>query len=132
MVGIEFQGYGNHQFRITDKEKTIVDCFDLPQYFGGYEELIRAFAYTRLNTQKLIPYCEAINNIAVTKRMGFLAELFHKEKTSMVQKYAHYKVNEKYSLFDPLGANEGKYLSKWKLRINMKEDDILSIIQNLY
>lgn len=132
MVGVERQGYGNHQFRITDKEKTIVDCFDLPQYAGGYEELIRAFAVTKLNTQKLISYCTSVNNIAVIKRMGYLSELFHKEKTGLFQKFALRQVNEKYSLLDPLGPNEGKYMAKWRLRINLKEDEILAIPKNLY
>lgn len=132
MVGVEIQGYGNHRFRITDKEKTIVDCFDLPKYSGGYEELIRAFAETKLDSQKLIDYCEAVNNLAVIKRLGYLADLFRKDKTSRFQKYALTKMNEKYALFDPLGTDEGSYLSKWRLRINMKEEDILRVIHNLY
>jgi predicted transcriptional regulator of viral defense system len=28
-------GYGNERFRITGIEKTLLDCFDLPQYSGG-------------------------------------------------------------------------------------------------
>jgi len=39
--GILNEGYGNHRYSITDIEKTIVDCFDLPKYSGGYAELIR-------------------------------------------------------------------------------------------
>lgn len=29
-VGVENAGYGNHAYLVTDREKTIVDCFDLP------------------------------------------------------------------------------------------------------
>jgi len=34
MFGIMQMGYGNEAFRITDLEKTLLDCFDLPQYSG--------------------------------------------------------------------------------------------------
>jgi predicted transcriptional regulator of viral defense system len=78
LIGIIDAGYGNHSFRITDIEKTFVDCFDLPQYSGGCEELIRAFNKAKLNGEKLINYSSEIGNNAVIKRMGFLAELLEK------------------------------------------------------
>ncbi|HUN02713.1 MAG TPA: type IV toxin-antitoxin system AbiEi family antitoxin [Niabella sp.] len=96
MVGIERQGYGNNQFRITDKEKTVVDCFDLPDYSGGFEELIRAFVRTGLDAAKLITYCGAVDNISAIKRMGYLAELFKKESTAHFIAYALTKVNERF------------------------------------
>ena len=55
-IGITFNGYGNYKYPITDVEKTIVDCFDLPQYSGGFAELIRAFYNANLNADKLIEY----------------------------------------------------------------------------
>ena len=56
--GIQKEGVGNHIFTITNVEKTFVDCFDLPQYSGGYPELIRAFNEAVLNPQKLIEKTE--------------------------------------------------------------------------
>lgn len=132
LVEVELQGYGNHQFRITGKEKTIIDCFDLPQYSGGYGELIRAFVETDLDSQKLIDSCEAVNNIAVIKRLGYLTDLFEKGNLDRFKKYAFSNVNKRYSLFDPLGKDEGKHIVKWKLRLNMSEDSILEITSNLY
>ncbi|MCC7525783.1 MAG: hypothetical protein IT250_13225 [Chitinophagaceae bacterium] len=132
MTGIEKQGYGNNQFRITDKEKTILDCFDLPEYSGGFEELVRAFVITALNAEKMVAYCEAVNSISAIKRMGYLSELFKKEKFERFIAYALMKVNERYSLFDAAGKNEGKHISKWKLRLNISEQNILDIANNLY
>ena len=45
-TGIISNGYGNLCYPITDIEKTIVDCFDQPQYSGGYSGLIKAFKQT--------------------------------------------------------------------------------------
>ncbi len=56
IAGIENIGAGSNQFRITDIEKTIIDCFDLPNYSGGFTELIRAFKRTKLSSQKMLKY----------------------------------------------------------------------------
>ena len=41
-TGITWNGYGNAKYPLTDIKKTIIDCFDQPQYSGGYAELIHA------------------------------------------------------------------------------------------
>lgn len=130
--GIRKEGYGNHTYRITSLEKTMTDCFDLPQYSGGYAELIRAFDEAELDSGKLIEACETIHNIAVTKRIGYLAELCNKNELKTFIAFAKNKVNEKYNLFDPTGIEEGEFISRWKLRLNIKEDDIVNIMNRQY
>lgn len=131
-TGIIFNGYGNYKYSITDVEKTIVDCFDLPQYSGGFAELICAFYNAKLNTKKLIDYCDAVNNVAVIKRLGFLAELFEKNDLNTFVKFARSKVNRSYNLFDVFGKNTGDTNSDWRLRMNLSKENILDIVQNQY
>lgn len=131
-VGISYNGYGNYKYAITDVEKTIIDCFDLPQYCGGYAELIRAFATANLNAQKLIQYCDMVANIAVTKRLGYLSSLLQKVDLEQFTAYALTKVNTTYSQFDPLGTNTGSFNSQWRLRLNITEQDILLLTQKQY
>jgi len=131
-TGIVYNGYGNYKYPITDIEKTIVDCFDLPQYSGGFAELIRAFYNAKLNAQKLIYYCNAVNNIAVIKRLGFLAELLEKKNLSSFVKFAKSKVNRSYNLFDTFGENTGEPNNDWYLRMNLSKKNILGIVQNQY
>jgi len=131
-TGAIFNGYGNYKYPITDIEKTIVDCFDLPQYSGGFAELIRAFYNAKLNAQKLMDYCESINNVAVIKRLGFLAELFEKKNLSSFVKFARSKVNRSYNLFDIFGENTGETNSDWRLKMNVSNEAILGIVQNQY
>jgi len=40
-------------------EKTIIDCFDLPQYGGEFPGIVRAFVSHRFYQQKLIKYCQS-------------------------------------------------------------------------
>ncbi|MCL2072474.1 MAG: hypothetical protein FWH18_00980, partial [Marinilabiliaceae bacterium] len=131
-VGINFNGHGNYKYPITDIEKTIVDCFDLPQYSGGFAELINAFYSAKLNAKKLIDYCNTVDNIAVIKRLGFLAELFEKKNLNNFVKFARSKVNRSYNLFDTFGENIGETNSSWYLRMNLSKENILKIVQNQY
>lgn len=131
-TGIETQGFGNHKYRLTDKEKTIVDCFDLPQYSGGYSELIRAFGQTDIDQDKMIQYCKAIGNISVVKRLAFLTELLEKPRMTRFLKYAEGEVNPRYILIDPFGEEAGAFNNKWKLRLNITQEELLDICNKQY
>lgn len=132
LIGYDVVGYGNHSFRMTDVEKTVVDCFDLPQYAGGFAELIRAFASASLQADTLIRYCQAIGNASATKRMAYLAELLHKPGLVDFISYAEGVVKESYTLFDPFGSHEGAFVKRWRLRMNLPETAILAITHTMY
>ncbi len=132
LVGFEMQGFGNHQYRITDREKTIVDCFDLPQYSGGLPELMQAVAEGGFEQEKFIAYCEAVSNIAATKRLAFLVELLGLEGMKGFLAYAKGVVRNKYNLFDPAGREVGEFNATWKLRLNIPKTDILEIAGKIY
>ncbi len=131
ITGVQFQGFGNRQFRMTDIEKTIIDCFDKPQYSGGYAELINAFGSAKLNSEKMINYCNVIGNMAAAKRMGFLAELMNKQGLKAFITYARQKVNAKYNLFDPLGPDKGEFDNAWKLRFNISKEKLSQIFNKI-
>ena len=130
-TGIEIQGYGNHQYRITDKEKTIIDCFDLAQYSGGWAELLRAVAEGDFEQEKLISYAKAVHNRAATKRSAYLVELLELPDMDNFLDFAQTMVRKKYNQFDPFGKEKGKFNSRWKLRLNIPEEDVLTIVHCL-
>ncbi len=127
LIGFSSKGYGNHQFNITDLEKTIVDCFDMPKYAGGFFEIIKAFNNANLKARKLVRYCKAVNNIAVIKRLGYLSELLQKKDMEYFINYAQSVKNEKYNVFEVGGEPKGKTNSRWNLILNMDEEEILEI-----
>lgn len=124
--GIEIAGYGNHSYRITDREKTIVDCFDLQEYAGEFPGIVRAFVDNTWDEQKLINYAVKVNNSAAIKRMGYLAELFDLDLKGFIA-FAKGKVTKTISLFDNSGTDEGNYNTSWGLRMNIIEDNILDM-----
>lgn len=117
---------------MTDIEKTIVDCFDLPQHSGGYAELIRAFASAKLSAEKMIEYCRAVNNHAATKRIGYLAELLKKKGMKTFIRFSKDQVKQAYNPLDPLGSERGKFNAEWRLRLNITETEIMDITNKQY
>jgi predicted transcriptional regulator of viral defense system len=130
--GIMQMGYGNEMFRITNIEKTLLDCFDLPQYSGGYAELIRAFYSAKVKSARLLEYGLKMNNLAIIKRMAFLSELFEMKGFTRFQQEVLRRINQNYTLIDPLGENKGKFVSKWSIRLNISKENLLGIIQKIY
>ncbi len=126
IAGIEKMGYGNHSYFITDREKTIVDCFDLPQYAGEFPGVIRAFVNNQWDEEKLIEYAQAVDNRAAIKRMGCLCELFDLPYAKFI-KFAKTKVTRTIALFDNNSPDEGLYITQWGLKLNISEENILNM-----
>jgi predicted transcriptional regulator of viral defense system len=131
LTGYLDKGYGNHQFRITDIEKTIVDCFDMPEYSGGYPEIIKAFHHAKINSKKLIKYCKAINNIAVTKRLAYLSELLGKPNMDYFVRYALSVRNKKYNPLIHYGDKSGYTNRRWRLIINISEQEMQNMAKSI-
>jgi len=131
-VGITTEGWANLKFRITDVEKTIIDCFDLPQYSGGFAELIRALYSTKLNKKKLLEYAITVDNLSVLKRISYLSELFEMKGFSYFQTETRKRLKDKYTFLSPFDLKKGKFISRWKLCLNMDEETLFSIINKEY
>ena len=127
IIGYRENGYGNHRYKMSDIEKTIVDCFDLPQHAGWYHETIKAFNNAKISPKKLIRYCKIIDNASATKRLGYLCELLQKPNMESFVDYALSLTRKSYSLFEIGGETTGAYNNRWKLIINLPSDEILEI-----
>jgi len=127
LFGYKTYGYGNHTYKMTDVEKTIIDCFDLPQYGGWYQETIKALNNADIYQGKMVKYCKRMHNVSLVKRLGFLIEFLNKPNMNDFIEYAQSVVGTNYSLFEIGGEKDGEYNSRWKLVLNIPKDEILEI-----
>ena len=111
----------NARVKISDKEKTIVDCLDKPKYCGGIGEIVKAifFAKEEINLEKLTDYAIKTGNNAVIKRLGFIIDFLGLDSMDMEN-----KISGSYSILDPTKGKNGRYNSKWKLLINVSEREL--------
>lgn len=105
-------------FWITDKEKTIIDGLDLPQYVGGVGEIAKALTtvWEELEEAKLQEYAAKIGNGAVAKRLGFLMEALGFGNPKALRKAAPFAAG--FSPLDPTLPKKGKHNRRWGLLAN--------------
>jgi predicted transcriptional regulator of viral defense system len=105
-------------FMVTDREKTIIDGLDLPQYVGGVAEIVKVLSigWTILNESKLRKYAVKIGNSAVAKRLGFLMETLGVGNVEALRKVV--TLAPGFSSLDPTLPQHGKYNRRWGLLVN--------------
>jgi predicted transcriptional regulator of viral defense system len=115
--GIKKEWIENTQINITDKEKTIIDCLDKPQYCGGIIEVIKALKNSRkeFDFKKLTEYANQIGNSGVVRRLGYICDLL-KIKIKLTPLDVR-----NYLLLDPTMPSEQTKNAKWRLIINLDE-----------
>jgi len=114
--GIRKEWIENTQIHITDKEKTLLDCLDKPQYCGGVVEIAKALKYgSELDKKKLVEYAKKIENSGVIRRLGYLCDLFAIDIALPEIK------TRNYLLLDPTMSHKGQKNAKWRLIMNLDE-----------
>ncbi len=104
--------------KITDREKTIVDCLDKPQHCGGLIEVTKALETSNFETEKLAFYSNKIGNSGVIRRLGYICDTLNIPITLP-------KVEVKnYLLLDPTLPRSGHTNAKWRLIVNVETGDL--------
>ncbi len=118
---------GNKKIIISDKNKTIVDGLDHPEYCGGIEEVAKCLwnAKDDISFEKIIDYSRKIQNSTVIKRLGYLIDVLEIEVPSSLHHQMHDLVGSGYSLLNPYSTRNKKSNSKWKLFVNTSMSAIL-------
>ncbi len=111
-------------------EKTIIDGLKLPQYCGGITEVAKGLWIKRnkININKLVKYAFKVNIGVVFRRLGFLLDVYQVAEESLLKKLKN-KISKKYLLLDPCLIDEGRYDSRWHLRLNILEEEFKAVIR---
>jgi predicted transcriptional regulator of viral defense system len=114
---------------VSNLEKTLVDALTKPHLCGGIVEIAKAIYETRekVNLELLIEYLLQNDSNAAIKRYLFLCDILGINWTSYHETIMD-KLLSNYSLLDTSSPNEGKYNSKFGLKINMDIQTIKSAI----
>ena len=60
--------------------------------------------------------------------MGFILETYALLSIDQMERL-QMKMGKAYSLLDPTLLNEGKYLSKWKLKLNISQEELKATLR---
>ncbi len=105
--------------KVTDKERTIIDCINKVELAGGNEELLLCLElFGKLDGNKILEYLKYYNSQKLYAKVGFMLELFNDGfgvKKQVIEE-CRKKINKRTYYFDEeTKKNKNKYVSKWNL-----------------
>lgn len=114
---------------VSDLERTILDSLKQPEYSGGFTEVAKGFWMRRadVNVPKLVEYALRLDIGAVIRRLGYLLEAYGVEAHAEIERLRGH-LTATYLLLDPLLPPEGKFLARWRLRLNVSPEEIQAAV----
>lgn len=113
---------GNLKLRISDKEKTVIDCLFMPEYSKGLTEIVKAFR-EKLDYEKMYEYAIKMEDLATLKRLGYLLDTL-KINTTITKKLLN-KVSGGYCLLDTNAPKTGIKNKKWRIIENISKKELM-------
>ena len=80
----------------------------------------------------MLDYAIAVDNASIFKKISYLSELFEMKGFKTFQKETEKRLKSKYTYLSQFSEKTGKYISRWKLCLNVDEKTLFSIIQKEY
>jgi len=115
---------------VSDLERTVLDGLKAPEYCGGVSEVAKGFWMRRsdMNVRKLVDYALRLDITAVIGRLGYLMDLLEigaESDRAALQE----RLGKAYVLLDPTLLAEGRFLAKWRLRLNIAAEELHAVLQ---
>ena len=107
----------NSKVRVTDLERTIIDCIDRIKYAGGLEELLNNFtSVAYIDEDKLKVYLDAYGKASLYQKAGFLLSMYKKQWRLSAGFFNHCKTHiGKSTRYLTDVTDHTDYVSEWRL-----------------
>jgi predicted transcriptional regulator of viral defense system len=115
---------------VSDLERTVLDGLRQPEYCGGFTEVAKGFWMRRaeMEVKKLVEYALRLDIGAVIRRLGYLLEAYGIDTPEGIERLRS-GLTATYLLLDPLLPPEGKFLARWRLRLNVSPEEIQVVVR---
>ncbi|WP_419857803.1 type IV toxin-antitoxin system AbiEi family antitoxin domain-containing protein [Candidatus Palauibacter irciniicola] len=120
---------GQFRVKVTDREKTIIDCLDRPELSGGVAQVSEALlgGDGDFDWDLMTSYLRRFGSGAVVKRLGFLVEsvkLTHAPKQAMLNEWLDL-LTAGISRLDPSTPRKPhRIATRWRIEINLPEEGL--------
>jgi len=118
--GYQREMIGDLPVLVAEVEKALVDSLDQPRYAGGLLEVAKALYQAReqLDPERLVEYTNRMRNRSLCSRLGYLLDRFGRPVKGL-------DISQTFVLLDPQGKAEGPYDHRWRVRVNVSDEELL-------
>ena len=119
------------QVTASDLERTILDGLARPDLCAGVSQVATGLWMRQddCSWAKIVDYARKLDVGAVAQRLGYLLELFRLGTPSVIDDLQQ-MVTTSYALLDPLLPDEGHYLARWRLRLNLEPESLQAVVRS--
>ena len=116
----------SYKVNISDKEKTLADALDHPEYCGGIAEVAKSLwnAKDKVSVEKIAKYGERMGNSTIVKRLGYLVETLGVTTDAGILSKMRRAVSSGISVLDPTRPKTGRHTTRWNLLLNIPEETL--------
>lgn len=110
---------------ISNIERTLIDGLKHPEYVGGVTEVAKGLWMKKdaINFKTLIEYAKQLGVGAVIRRLGYLLERYELVDESILRELQK-QLSATYQRLDPQMPAQGIFLSRWKLQLNVNQEEL--------
>ena len=107
----------NTKIKVTDLERTVIDCIDRIKYAGGLEELLNNFtSVAYIDETKLKTYLDAYGKASLYQKAGLLLSMYKKQWQLSAGFFRYCKAHVgKSTRYLTDAADNSAYNSEWRL-----------------
>lgn len=132
--GFEPTAVSTYKINISDREKTLVDALDHPEYCGGVPEVAKSLlnAKEKVSMETIVSYAERMGNTAIVKRLGYLVESLDMNVDSEILSKMRGMISPGMSALDPTCPRKGTYNTRWNLLLNISKETLEELRRSFF
>ena len=118
------------QVTVSNLERTILDGLARPDLCAGVGQVATGLwmRHDDLDWDRLVGDAQKLGTRAVAQRLGYLLELYSLGTPATITALQEL-VGIAYARLDPLLPDDGPYLARWRLRLNLEPETLRSIVR---
>jgi predicted transcriptional regulator of viral defense system len=118
------------QVTVSDLERTILDGLARPDLCAGVGQVATGLWLRQedFDWDRLAAYAHKLGVRAVAQRLGYLLELYDLSTPSLIASLQK-MVGTGYARLDALLPEDGPYLARWRLRLNLEPETLQTIVR---
>jgi predicted transcriptional regulator of viral defense system len=120
----------NEQVTVSDLQRTILDGLARPDLCAGVSQVAIGLCmrHNDLDWARLADDALRLGIRAVAQRLGYVLELYDLGTPATIESLQE-MVGTSYARLDPLLPDDGPYLARWRLRLNLEPEALQSIVR---